>query len=792
MLSLMDPVELDDLVVFRDDEDPRKFFLLPDQPTISVDEDGEPEFLFVKYIKDLETIADDAEASGGYIQLRTTLTVGADRRQRVVDALRARLEQEKTDGKKPFGVAITSTEPLLASPLWTSGRASLATFQVSDDGLVRHATKEADVDLAGDLGASFSLDLDANGSEIFWGAFKTFGAQVPILINYQLKYKARVSARMTISAKREVIHRQVWQHARPYRLVVDRFPRYVALAASGPMTTASLVALKAQWHAPVAAMIELPHIRSAVQETIITNAIDVRIETDQAGGGEDEAKVRELMFKVASEVLSDRLIPTLFGAGASLPGAASEQDTTPTKRLIEVKEEAGSDGSASFDLKLDHQTGIERGVNPNGPIQLAVSAPDKLVNCFSEVRTGDGFYKELRVTVSTAGVNFERDGIDKIQVWLVYDEIDELHTDRRRVLRQSDGILTSEKESLKFGRFDLARAANGTHKRQYRYRTKVFYKQGPPSPPGDDGWATSSDRLLTITAASMGAIRVDLVLTAPKSVESARVSLRHKTASNTFETDIELTPEAGRRTWFQFTGAAAASGDTPVPPRYSYRVRYRVGGSEIATDWTEATTDLLEIAGPFRKTLSFTVRPGGAFDGVASIGGDITYEDPAHDYRITRSFQLLALTDAFVFDVPILEGGPEKARWTARVKMADGSHEDLPEQEGPPGTVWLGQGGSKILVVKVLADLIDFEADVQLALVQVSYDDPANGITDRQTLTFSKTAKGPQTWRVALKDNSPRTYNADIRFIAYDRTKNSQVSRQAINEQVLLLDRAQV
>lgn len=790
MLSLMDPVELDDLVVFRDDEDPRKFFLLPDQPTISVDDQGEPDFLFIKYIKALDTLDDAAEASGGYIQLRTTLTVAADRRQRVVEALKARLEQEKTDGKKPFGVVITSTDPLLAAPLWTGGVASLATFQVSDDGLVRHATKEAPVDLAGDLGASFNLDLDANGSEIFWGAFKNYGQQVPILISYQLKYKARVSARMTINAKREVVHRQVWQNARPYRLMLAHFPRYVPVAFAGPVTTAALVGLRAHWHAPVAAMIERPQIQDAVQQTIITNAIDVKIETDQAGGGEEEAKVREMMFKVASEVLSDRLIPTLFGAGASLPGAASETDTRPTKELAEVKEQAPQ-GSATFDLKLDHQTSIERSVNPNGPIQLAVSAPEKLTHCFREIRTTDGFFKELQVEASTAGVNFERDGIEQIKVWLLYDEIDELDANRARVLRKADGILTSEKDKLKFTPLDLARAANGTHKRTYRYRTKTFYKQGPPSPPDDDTWATSSDKYLIITAASMGAIRVDLVLTAPKSVESARVSLRHEAANNVFETDIELTPEANRRTWFEFTGATSPSGETPIPPRYRYRVRYRIGGGEILTPWAEATTDLLEIAGPFAKTLSFTVRPGGGFEGVASIAGDITYEDRPRNYRVTRSFQFLKVTDSFPFDVPILEGGPETAKWKARVNMTDGTHDDLPEQEGPAGTVWLGQGGSKMLAVQVLADLIDFERDVQLALVTLVYNDPANGITDRKTLTFSKTAKGPQNWRVALKDNSPRKYDADIQYIAYDRTKNSQVPRRGIDDQVLLLDRAQ-
>jgi len=61
MLSLMDPVELEDLVVFRDDEDPRKFYLLPDQPVIPLDDERQPEFLFIKYQDVGETAEQDVD-----------------------------------------------------------------------------------------------------------------------------------------------------------------------------------------------------------------------------------------------------------------------------------------------------------------------------------------------------------------------------------------------------------------------------------------------------------------------------------------------------------------------------------------------------------------------------------------------------------------------------------------------------------------------------------------------------------------------------------------------------------
>src|SRR6266513_2481395 len=215
MLNLMDPVSLEDLVLFRDDEDPRKFYLLPDQPVLSVDEKGVPDFYFIKYVYDATTHGDD-QLGGGYVQFRTVLTVAPDRRGRVIAGLKQQLEQDKQAGKKPFGIAITATEPVLAAPLWTDGKVGLQTFKVGDKELVVKATETVPVDLAGSLGASVNLQLDPEGTEIFWASFKGFAdQQIPILITYQLTYKARVSANMEIHADRTTIEQQLWQRANP-------------------------------------------------------------------------------------------------------------------------------------------------------------------------------------------------------------------------------------------------------------------------------------------------------------------------------------------------------------------------------------------------------------------------------------------------------------------------------------------------------------------------------------------------------------------------------------------------
>lgn len=784
MLSVMDPVELDDLVVFRDDEDARKFYVLPDQPVVWTNEEGEPEFLFIRYIKDLERVSADETPGEGYVQFRTTLTIAADRKARVASALKARLEDEKARGYKPLGLTIGSTEPLLAAPLWTKGEVSLATFRVGDTALVRYATEKSPADLSGDLGASFRLVLDADGAEIFWSAFKEYGQSVPILITYQLTYRARVSARLVVKAKREVLHRQVWRYARPYYLMAQGFPRYVRMAHPGSLSQAALTTIRAQSTRPVVALIDPIVLRTAVHESITTNEIDVEIETDQAAGGEEEAKIRDLMFKVASDVLSEKLIPALFGAG-TFPAAESEQATKPGQ-LLRVPE-GDSTETATFDLTLDHRTTIERVVSPNGPIGLAVQDANALSRCFRELRLSDGFFKAMRVLVSTAGVHFERDGIDKIHVWLRYDQVDDGHPTRAHVRHEFDGVITSETATLTFP-FDLARSASGGHKRAYEYRTKVFYKQGPPSPADDGLWLSSSDRMLIITPAVVGAIRVDAVLTATKAFDSASLELRHEARGQMFKTTLSLTPDASRKTWFQYTGAPQASNTARTPATYTYQVRYHRGSDQIVTSPQESTSEVLEIGNPFARTLSYTLLPKGSFDGISAIAGELVYDDAAHSYVVRRPFQLQKLTDSVTVDIPVLADSPGQARWSARVIHTDGRISDLPAGAGPPGSYTLGGGAA--LVVQILPDLIDFERDVQLAIVELSYEDPANSIAERKTFTFSKSVKAPQTWIVSRRDATRNTYDARIRYVAYDRTKNSEARLDDTDQQVLLLDRA--
>jgi hypothetical protein len=561
---------------------------------------------------------------------------------------------------------------------------------------------------------------------------------------------------------------------------------WTPVQSATPLTLALLPQFRSSHPRPVRWMAPRTQIRRVIEQSITENEIEVTIDTSEMGS-EAATNVQEMMLKLATEVLSDRLIPALFGDRPDEPGAASAAEGGVASNLVEVESGLGDGGDATFSLELEHNAVVDRAVNPNGPLQILIPDPEALKGCFRELRLADGFFSEMRVTAQTAGVSFEKDGIELVKLEFEYEEVDEANPDRPTIKRgpqsRDNTVLRSESD-LAHWRFDTARAADGTHKRQYRYRFEVHYRDGAPR---KSEWRTSQARQLVITPGAMGALRVELALTAPAAVvRSARVELRHQTGSGqVYEAQRTLTPGGDRPVWLQYTGEVKEAEDDLEPPAYSYRVTYDLGPSTLVTPWTEGRTELLEIPTPFSRTHRFTLRPQGSFEGVASVVGDLIYEDTEHAYTVRHAFAFSGPADAEEVDIPVLDGGPETIRWTARIVGEDGNARDLEGGPVGPGSVWIG-GETEHLKVEVRPDLIDFVNDIQLAVVTLSYDS-GNGL-ERKVFTFSKESQEPQTWRAPKADGAAAGYDVDVRYVGYDRARSVRVTMPQITDELLLLD----
>lgn len=770
MLNFMDPLTIDNLTLLRDDQDSRTFYVLPDVPVIPAGADGLPAFLFLIYLRDPADVAAGAESGAGYLQFRTVLTLPQARLDALVTALRAQLVAEASAGKKPFGNAITVTDPLLAAPLWTAGTVDLSTFAVSDTGLVRQATSTAPADLTGDLGASFTASLSADGAGVFAAAFhgyQTGTHQLPLVITYKLSYPGRISATMRIDAAHSVIHEQIWKRAAPWQLLEEGFVRYVPVAFTSPFSADLLPGLRAKY-GRVFPMIERAGFAQAVEETITSNSISVEIDEASTGDPAADAATRASLLKLAIDLLTDSLMPSLT-TGTAAPGATDATQSTSSVSLMQLDESA-TPGTATFHLDLNDAMTLERTAAPNAPLQVIVTDPKALAACFQEVRLADDFFKEMTVVVSTSQVDFSAAGIARIHVYCRYQQTDDAVPARPVIDRSDDGVLAGPADTMTF-RFDTARTADGQHKTMYQYMAEVYWQQG--GPPTVVPWTWTDNQRLDITPPLLGAIKVDAVLTAPPdSLDSARVELSYTAADRTaYQGALELTPAAPRGSWFQSTGEILAPGQPAAQPHYSYQITYRVGGAEIVTATQASNQQTIEVPTPFAGTVTFSLMAQGSFDTMSSIAGTLTYADPAHGYTIVDTFNLSKEAPSWQVPISIMLGGPRTASYVARIEHADGTHQDLPPGNLTEGLNFVGADPQAAFSVQLRTDLLDFTNDIKAVQVTLRYTHADGTVTTAEPV-FTAASHDVFTWSVPRTGADPAEYDAVIAFYGQDRSKD--------------------
>jgi hypothetical protein len=789
MLSIMDPVDIDGLTVYRDDEDPRKFYLLPDQPVISTDGNGVPDFYFIQYRG-----VDAGHKEGGYVQFRTVLTIDAARRGKVIAALKDILTQDQASGHKPFGLAIGSTDPVLADPLWTKGTVSVLTMQAAPDGLVTVSPDQPlPCDLAGALGASGRLSLSPDGASVFWAAFSDYQTQkLPILITYQLTYRARVSATLTIDAEGSTVIKQLWERAQPAPYVFDPGrKRFIRQPVQGTFDRPALAAMKRKVPGTVA-MVEPQNVARAVHSCVTDKTITVVINTDSGGSDAGSAKVQEALFKLATDLLTNDIIPAIFGTGQGQgqtapqpqPGSDATTDPAATKQLLQLP---GDDTSTlHFHINMTSNSVIDRNVNPSSALQVLISDPRVLETCFKQITLGNDFFSKKHVVVSTAGINFAADGISAIAVSGRYTATDEIGHQPPAGALHPDVVLKSETDTGHWD-FALSRDAAGVPRNRFEYTTKVYYSNVVLA----TDWQPWEADALTVNPAAMGAVRVQLVLTARREeIRSVSVALGYRKASGEVLSDVViLTPDDARKTWIKTTGEIRPPGAPPLA--YTYQLTYQtIAAGQITLAPQTVVLDTLEVPTPFPRTLSFLFTPQGSFTDVAAITGDVTYEDAAHGYKLVKTFSLDKLSAAYAMDVPILDGGPQEVTWVARIVRSDGSQIPLPPGRGGIGNHPVGLVQFPPFKITVVPDLVDFDKDVQLVAVKLTYHDPVNGDL-AQELRFSKSTALQQTWSVPqYAADSPRRYDIDVRYFAYDRSKTSEQHQKDVEDATFYLDRS--
>jgi hypothetical protein len=156
------PVHAGDLTVYPDVADSNAWYYVNNQPRLAIGEDGKPRFAFLRWVENVRTGADQAEAregeGGGIVTAVVQLKVLPEQVQDAQGELRQAYPQAVIRGQAP----------------WKSGRLALiSAFKDSTGGLSRHVLGLGAAPLLDGDQAAVSILLTKLGAKVLWESFQT-------------------------------------------------------------------------------------------------------------------------------------------------------------------------------------------------------------------------------------------------------------------------------------------------------------------------------------------------------------------------------------------------------------------------------------------------------------------------------------------------------------------------------------------------------------------------------------------------------------------------------------------
>lgn len=719
-----------DVVIYRDDETPRKFYMVAGKPRIlrsdPRDPASRPMLDLIAYVRDLDRVNPATEdVERGMLQMTVGLEVSQADQAAIRAHLRRRLDAEIGRGFRFLGIVVNPGEPELSyAPLFIGGTAVATTF---DNDLQIAAQGTCPILSTGVNSASFSYQLTQSGARFIRQTMEE-GA-LPILVLYQqLKMIARIPAvTITIHGDRREFMEEARTHSfmRPYLmhsgLIIQRLAYY------------------------------LPPTLSSFRETHHT--LTIEIDDGDFRDADPSDDLTQELEKMAMTILQNNIIPSFFE-----PAIPAEDEKDEEKnRGYWFRETTTVTGTVDVTIRRRDVVQVEHGANATLGANLTQAEAK------AAIRYADLSNPNIPVMTLTVvpNVNFQVDPILSVNVFIDYDQFDEIRNQRVRLQKQVR--LTKADGPQQFS-FDLAMGADRAAKTTYRYRTVVHFTgtmttaEFPPA----GGWLDGTGEFLVISYAQLGQVKVDLVLAPmPPEVASVDVTLTYPdpTARGAVRT-LTLSPAAPTGSWLVSVPAGG--------PIRSYRVEriYRMtNGSTLTLPPEESAAETLTVTSPFEALMTTTfVGRGELGRDVSSIFVTATYADPAHDLTERATFILSAEQRMASWTVRQVDRDLTGFDYEVRVLRANGS-ETTTSQRGRLGdTITVGPSGADALEIVVDAGLVDWARFARI-MVTLEYDDPANGVALRKPLMFSDTGTMLQTWNALVADPTRRHFRYTVRRV---------------------------
>ncbi|MDQ1899317.1 hypothetical protein RAH32_02510 [Paracoccus sp. WLY502] len=719
-----------DVVIYRDDENARKFYMVAAKPRIlrsdPRDPASRPMIDLIAYTRDhSQPIPATEDVERGHLQMTVGLEVSQADQNRIRAFLRQRLADELGRGFRFLGIILRPGEPELGyAPQFIGGTAVATTF---GGDLQIAAQGTCPILSTGINSASFSYELTQSGARFIRQTMEQ-GA-LPIQVRYEkLMMIARIPAvTIRINGDRRDFLTEAREHAfmRPF------------------LTVQGLLIHRLVYYAP-------PTL-SSFRDTHQTLTIEID-DGDFRDADPSEDLTQELE-KMALTILQNNILPGFFE-----PAIPAQDETEDEKgRGYWFRETTEVTGRVDVTISRRDVVQIEHGANNILGTELTQA------EAAAAIRYASLSQPNIPVMTLTVvpNINFEVDPILLVSVFIDYDEFDEIKNQRVRVQKQ---IRLSRDDGPQQFRFDLAMGPDRVAKANYRYRTVVHFTgsmvtaEHPPA----GGWNAGTGEVLVISYAQLGQVKVDLLLAPmPPEVASVDVTLTYPdpTARGAVKT-VTLSPASPTGSWLVSVPAGGA-----IRPYRVDRLYRMTDGTTLTLPPEENAAETLTITSPFEARVPTTFIARGNFQTeVTAIFVTATYADPAHDLTERATLELNDRIRTLTWTARQVDRDLTRFDYQVKVLRHDGS-ESTTDHSGNLGeTITVGPSGTGSVEVIVDTALVDW-ARFARVMVTLEYEDPAHNISLRKPLLFSDMGPMVQTWSWLIADPARRGFRYTVRRV---------------------------
>lgn len=725
--------DVPDVVIYRDDENPRKFYMLAAKPVIlrsnPQDPASRPMIDFIAYTRDHSgTIPAENDVERGLLQMTVGLEVPPADQQKIRAYLRTRLGLEVARGYRFLGLLLRAGEPELGyAPQFIGGTATATTF---GEELQIAAEGTCPVLATGFNSAIFSYQLTQSGARLIRQTME--GGTLPILVRYdRLMMIARIPAvTIRIHGERREFLEEARRHAVMRRFVIRHgvfFDRLV-------------------WYAPPT----LSTFRDS------HHSLTVEIDDGDFRDADPSEDLTQELEKMALTILQNNILPNFFES--ALP--AQDETDADKGRGYWFRETTTDTGVV--DVTISRRDVVQVAHNANATLGGNLSQAD-VAGAIRYARLSQPNAPVMRLTVMP-NINFEVDPILAVSVFIDYDEFDEISRKRLRTQKQ---IRLARGDGPQQFAFDLAMEADRAPKAGYRYRTVVHFTgsmetaQHPPN----GGWLDGTGEVLVISYAQLGQVKVDLLLAPmPPEVASVDVTLTYPdpTARGAVKT-VSLSQGSPTGSWL----VSVPAGGAPQPYRVARTYRM-TDGSSLTLPEEQNAAETLTITSPFAARVVTNFVGRGDFDrDIETIIVTATYSDPANDLTERVTLVLGAQTRTAQWALRQVDKAVTGFSYQVRVLRMNGS-ELTSDHAGILGeTITVGPSGIDALEVLVDAGMVDWGRYGRV-MVTLEYEDAAHGVSLRKALLFSDSTPMQQNWSVLLADPTLRGFRYTVRKVGRD------------------------